>query len=75
MASEVRSSYQPQTAKAFGLTIPPSVAGSSGPGHRVINRSAFLCGLTLGALAVPPDAEAADCDDSKSSRPLARRKG
>ena len=45
-----------KTAKALGLTIPPSLLAAGGPGDRVMDRRAFLG--ALGLLAAPLAAEA-----------------
>src|SRR5262245_27666051 len=45
-----------RTAKALGLTIPPSVLLRR-RSHRAMRRRTFLCGLTLGTLAAPLAAE------------------
>ena len=47
-----------KTAKALGLTIPPSVLRAGGSGDRVMDRRAFLGTIAGGLLAAPLAAEA-----------------
>ena len=47
-----------KTAKALGLTIPPSLLAAGGSGDRVVDRRRFLHGAIAGLLAATPAAEA-----------------
>ena len=47
-----------KTAKALGLTIPPSLLAAGGSGDRVMDRRAFLAGTRPALLAAPLAAEA-----------------
>ena len=48
-----------KTAKALGLTIPPSLLAAGGSGDRVVDRRRFLLTSLAGALAAPLAAEGA----------------
>src|SRR5206468_714834 len=54
----LESGDQPQDCEGARPDDPAVGAGAGGPGHRVIDRRVFLCGMTLGTLAAPLAVEA-----------------